>query len=94
MEYYVYILTNVTKTVLYVGVTNNLERRTLEHIYQIDKSGFAEKYNCNQLVYFESTTDVKIAIEREKQIKGMTRFRKNKLIEHFNPTWKNFFKIS
>ena len=91
MEYYVYILTNKNRTVLYTGVTNNLERRTLEHIYKIDKSGFAEKYNCNKLVYYESTTDVEIAIEREKQIKKYTRQNKIKLINGFNPTWKNLF---
>ena len=91
MEYYVYILTNKTNRVLYTGVTNNLTRRTLEHIYKTDKSGFAERYNCNKLVYFESTTDVKIAIEREKQIKGMIRAKKIKLIENFNPEWNDLF---
>ena len=93
MEYYVYILTNKVNTVLYTGVTNSLERRTLEHIYKLDKSGFAEQYNCNKLVYYESTSDVKIAIEREKQIKGMTRFRKNKLITQFNAEWKDLFNV-
>ncbi len=93
MEYYVYILTNKANSVLYTGVTNNLERRTLEHIYKIDKSGFAEKYNCNKLVYYEQTTDVSVAIEREKQIKGFTRFRKIKLIDNFNPEWKDLFVL-
>ena len=93
MEYFVYILTNIAKTVLYTGVTNNLERRTLEHKFKLDKSGFAEKYNCNILVYFESTTDIKIAIEREKQIKGIRRFRKIKLINEFNPEWKDLFAM-
>ena len=90
-EYYVYILTNTLNTVLYTGVTNNLERRTNEHKYKIDKSGFAEKYNCNKLVYFEVTNDINIAIEREKKIKGMTRFKKIKLIESYNPNWDDLF---
>jgi putative endonuclease len=92
MEYFVYILTNKSNKVLYTGFTNNLSRRTFEHIYKLDKSGFAERYNCNKLVYFESTTDVKVAIEREKQIKGFTRFKKIKLIEEFNPEWNDLFE--
>ena len=90
-DYYVYILTNCTNNVLYTGVTNDLERRTYEHIYKLDKSGFAEKYNCNKLVYFEQTSDVKLAIEREKQIKGWTRYKKIKLIQTKNPEWKDLF---
>ena len=85
--------TMLQRNLLYTGVTNSLERRTLEHIYKLDKSGFAEQYNCNKLVYYESTSDVKIAIEREKQIKGMTRFRKNKLITQFNAEWKDLFNV-
>ena len=93
MEYYVYILTNKKRAVLYTGVTNNLERRTLEHIYKLDKTGFAEAYNCDILVYFEQTNDVKIAIEREKQIKKYKRQKKIELINEFNPTWKNLFVL-
>ena len=89
MIYSVYILTNIAHTVLYTGVTNNLEKRTNEHIFKIKSNGFAEKYNCNILVYYEQTSDINIAIEREKQIKGMTRYRKEKLINSFNPEWEN-----
>ena len=89
MEYYVYILTNSTNSVLYCGITQNVEIRTEEHILKIDKKGFAERYNCNKLVYVESTNDVTVAIKRETQIKGMTRFRKIKLIESLNPEWKD-----
>ena len=91
MEYYVYILTNSTNNVLYCGITQNIERRTEEHILKIKKDGFAEKYNCNKLVYVESTNDVTVAIKREKQIKKLRREKKIKLIESFNPEWKDLF---
>ena len=86
--YYVYILTNYSNKVLYTGVTNNLERRVYEHKNKLVK-GFTEKYNVHKLVYFDSTTDVKVAIEREKQIKGWTRLKKIELIESMNPEWKD-----
>lgn len=86
--YYVYILTNWSNKVLYTGVTNNLERRLYEHRNKSVK-GFTEKYNVNKLVYFDSTTDVKAAIAREKQIKGWTRNKKNALIESINPQWND-----
>jgi putative endonuclease len=86
--YYVYILTNWTNKVLYTGVTNDLERRIYEHKNKLIK-GFTEKYNVNKLVYFDGTTDIKAAIEREKQIKGWTRQKKNNLIESVNPQWKD-----
>ena len=86
--YYVYILTNWSNKVLYTGVTNNLERRLYEHKNKLVK-GFTEKYNVNKLVYYDSTTDVKAAIAREKQIKGWTRNKKNALIENINPQWND-----
>lgn len=89
--YYVYILTNWSNKVLYIGVTNNLERRLYEHKNKLIK-GFTEKYNVNKLVYFENTTDVKAAIEREKQIKGWTRLKKSALIESINPHWKDLYE--
>ena len=86
-NYYVYILASQKGKVLYVGVTNNLERRVYEH-----KKGFVEcftqKYHVNKLVYFEQTTDVNVAIEREKQIKSWSRARKVKLVDTINPEWK------
>lgn len=87
MMYYVYILTNAHKTVLYTGVTNDLPRRIYEHKHHLDKEGFTARYNVEQLVYFEATTNVTAAIEREKQIKGWSRKRKNKLVESKNPQW-------
>ena len=86
--YYVYILANWNNKVIYVGVTNNLERRMYEHKNKL-ADGFTKRYNINKLVYFDSTTDVRAAIEREKQLKGWRRQRKNELVEKLNPTWKD-----
>ena len=86
--YYVYILTNKYNTVVYTGVTNNLERRLYEHRNHL-VDGFTKRYNLNKLVYFETTSDVDSAIEREKQIKGWKRDRKNALIESVNPLWND-----
>ena len=89
--YYVYILANWNNKVIYTGVTSNLERRIYEHKHKL-ADGFTKKYNVDKLVYFDCTTDVKSAIEREKQIKGRTRQRKNALIETINPKWKDLSK--
>ncbi|MEK6539812.1 MAG: GIY-YIG nuclease family protein [Deltaproteobacteria bacterium] len=86
--YYVYLLTNWNNKVMYVGVTNNLERRIYEHKNKMVK-GFTEKYNVNKLVYFEETSDVNAAIGREKEIKKWRREKKNKLVNRMNPTWKD-----
>ena len=83
--YYVYILTNRSGT-LYIGVTNNLERRLLEHHEGVPGS-FTARYKIDRLVYFEDTPDVTTAIEREKQLKGWTRKRKIALIASMNPKW-------
>ena len=86
--YYVYILTNWNDQVMYIGVTNDLQRRLYEHRHHLVE-GFTSKYNVHKLVYFEQTTDVKSAIEREKQLKGWRRERKNELVETINPAWKD-----
>jgi putative endonuclease len=87
-NYYVYMMTNKNNKVLYTGVTNNLERRLWEHKNkQIE--GFTSRYNVIKLVYFEQTSDINAAIEREKQIKGWLRAKKNNLIESINPDWKD-----
>ena len=91
MNYYVYILTNKHRTVLYTGVTNDLIRRVYEHKNHLEKGSFTAKYNVEYLVYFESTADVEAAIQREKQIKGWNRKRKNQLIENKNPTWNDLY---
>lgn len=87
-RYYVYILTNHTKTTLYVGVTNNLERRLYEHKNKLI-DGFSKRYNLNKLVYYEETTSIESAIEREKQLKGYARSKKDILIITKNPYWED-----
>jgi putative endonuclease len=87
-NYYVYILTNKNKTVLYVGVTNNLKERLYFHKNQEPFSkSFTAKYNVYYLVYYEHFHHVDSAIIREKQIKSYRREKKEKLINEFNPNW-------
>ena len=86
-DYYVYILTNWNDKVMYIGVTNNLERRISEHIQELVE-GFTKKYHVHKLVYYEHFEDVKIAIAREKELKGWTRQKKNDLVSAVNPEWK------
>lgn len=90
-NYYVYINTNQRHTVLYIGVTNNLQRRSYEHKNKLI-SGFTKKYNVDKLVYYEYFTDIKAAITREKQLKGWLRKRKVELIEKNNPNWEDLSK--
>ena len=71
-SYFVYMMSNPTNTVLYIGVTNNIARRVWEHKNKIEK-GFTEKYNCTKLVYCEETDNVTNALEREKQLKNWKR---------------------
>jgi putative endonuclease len=86
---YVYILTNPTKTTLYVGVTSDLTRRLYEHSSgRGDASKFSGKYQTDLLMYFEICPDATQAIAREKQLKGWTRRKKDALINAFNPTWE------
>jgi putative endonuclease len=89
--YYVYLITNWNNKVLYIGVTNNLERRIYQHRNKLIK-GFTEKYNVNKLVYFEQTSDIESAITREKQIKHWRREKKNRLIESTNKEWQDLTK--
>ncbi|HVE66538.1 MAG TPA: GIY-YIG nuclease family protein [Thermoanaerobaculia bacterium] len=86
-DYFVYILANWSRT-LYVGVTNDLERRLFEHREGLVQ-GFTRKYRIHRLVYFEVTTDVLAAISREKQLKSWRRCRKVALIELAHPGWRD-----
>ena len=86
-NYFVYILTNNSKT-LYVGVTNNLERRLYEHKNKLIE-GFTKKYNLDKLVYYEVSNDINSAIAREKQLKNWHKEWKINLIEESNPDWKD-----
>jgi len=87
-QYFVYILTNKSNKVLYIGVTNNLERRMYEHKNKLVE-GFSKKYNLNKLIYYEITNDVNSAINREKQLKNWHKDWKINLINQFNPEWKD-----
>ena len=86
-SYYLYILTNKSKT-LYTGVTNDLERRVYEHQNKL-VPGFTRQYNVSRLVFYEATPNIRSAIAREKQIKGWTRQKKIALIESTNPHWRD-----
>ena len=85
-KYYVYMMSNISNTVLYTGVTNDLERRIVEHRTP-DERSFTTRYNCHKLVYFEEFSSIVEAISREKQIKSWNRKRKNLLVERVNPNW-------
>ncbi|MCM8569172.1 GIY-YIG nuclease family protein [Gramella jeungdoensis] len=89
-EYFVYITTNIQKTVLYIGITNNLSCRIDQHFQESKntKKSFAGKYNCFHLVYYEKFENPSEAILREKTIKKWRREKKVKLIQDFNPDWE------
>lgn len=88
-NYYVYILTNKNKTVLYTGVSNDLKARLYFHTHPDALSKhFTTRYRCYYLIYYEHFQDINTAIGREKQIKGWSREKKNLMIREFNPEWK------
>ena len=89
-QYYVYILASKKNGTLYTGVTNNLLKRVYEHKHNLVE-GFTKKYNVHQLVYYETTEDINIAIHREKCIKRWKRNWKIELIEKNNPEWKDLY---
>ncbi|MCX6829481.1 MAG: GIY-YIG nuclease family protein [candidate division Zixibacteria bacterium] len=88
--YFIYILASRKNGTLYVGVTNNLPRRTYEHRNGLIE-GFTKKYAVHQLVYFEDCGDISSAITREKQLKFWKRKWKIELIESFNPEWRDLY---
>ena len=89
--YYVYMLANVTGTVVYTGVTNDVVRRVYEHKHNLDPNSFTAKYSVHKLVYYENTSSRYEAISREKQIKSWNRKRKNELVESMNPKWEDLY---
>ena len=91
MSYYVYILASATNYTVYIGVTRDLVRRVYEHKNPLDPESFTSKYDVHKLVYFEQTSDVRAALEREKQLKGWRRSKKNALIESVNPEWRDLY---
>ena len=86
-KYYIYFMTNKYNTVLYVGVTNNLQQRVLQHKNRI--SNFTTRYNVTKVIYSEEFSDIRNAIAREKQIKSWSRERKERLINEINPEWRD-----
>lgn len=90
-SYFTYILASKKDGVLYIGVTNNLIRRLKEH-KRGKADGFTKKYFIHKLVYFEETSDIEIAINREKQLKKWNRKWKIELIEKENPNWEDLYE--
>ena len=90
MAGYVYILFNKRNGTLYTGVTSDLVKRIYEHKSKA-VDGFTKKYNVDQLGYYEVFEGIEEAIKREKIIKGGSRAKKLKLIEGFNPEWKDLY---
>ena len=87
--YFVYILTNSTNDVMYIGVTNDLHRRLHEHRNELIE-GFTKKYHIKKLVYYEEYSEVNAAIAREKQLKHWTREKKDALVEKKNKNWDDW----
>lgn len=88
--YFVYIISNESNRVLYIGVTSDLVRRIYEHKNKLF-DGFSSKYNLNKLVYFETTDCIASAIEREKQLKNWKRSYKDNLIQKNNPLYNDLY---
>ena len=89
-NYFVYIVTNKSKQVLYTGVTNDLKRRLNEHKESVENNSpnFTGRYQAFYLIYWERFFDIRQAIEREKEIKGWLRAKKKELISSQNPEWR------
>ena len=95
-SYYVYMMTNITNSTLYIGVSGSLEKRVNEHKQLAnafrdcrEDKHFTEKYRCHKIVYYEKTNDIYEAIKREKQLKGWTRAKKDALVNMINPGWRD-----
>ena len=89
---FVYIMASFKNTTLYVGVTNDLERRVKEHQNHINPLSFTARYQIHKLVYYEAFWDIRDAIAREKQLKAGPRRKKEELIRSMNPEWKDLSK--
>jgi putative endonuclease len=90
-QFYVYIMTNQNNTVLYTGVTSELQAKIFQHKSKSVRS-FTSRYNIGKLVYFEELPDAIVAIKREKQIKGGSRQKKLDLINKLNPAWRDLYE--
>jgi len=91
-EYYVYLMANKINTVIYTGVTNDIEGRVWEHKTKFNPKSFTSRYNVNKLVYYEEYDDIGEVIHREKQIKAGSRKKKIELIERENKKWEDLSK--
>ena len=91
MSYYVYILSNPTNVAIYAGVTKDLIRRVYEHRSHADPRSHTAKYGITKLVYYEESSSILSAIEREKQLKSWSRAKKNELVAKMNPTWADLY---
>jgi len=89
--YYIYMMSNYSDTVLYIGITNNLVRRVLEHKTG-SFDGFTKEYHCNKLVWYNYCEDIKAIIEQEKRMKKWKREYKENLINEKNPMWNDLFE--
>ena len=90
-KYHVYIMTNKHQTVLYTGMTGSIIDRGWQHKHRL-VDGFTKRYNCTKMVYLEEYEYPQDAIDREKQIKGWTRKKKENLINELNPEWKDLYE--
>ena len=90
-HFYIYLMSNPGRTVLYAGVTRNLVKRVWQHKEKV-ADGFTKKYNVTDLVYYEIFDSPLEAIEREKQVKSWSRKRKNQLVEAENSSWKDLYE--
>ncbi len=89
---FIYIMTNKNKTTLYIGVTNNLQRRVWEHRTHYNKESFTAKYNLEHCVYYEYFHGIEQAINRETQLKKWNRAKKETLINNMNPEWEDLWE--
>ena len=87
--YYVYMMTNKWHTVIYTGMSSDLEGRVWQHKFKEDPRSFTAEYNCNQLVWYAETDDVWVALEEEKRIKAGSRSKKIDMIEEMDPEWND-----
>lgn len=92
--YYVYIMSNKHHTVYYIGITNSLERRNIEHKWKVNNNSFTTKYNISDLLYYEDYSSPTDAIAREKQLKKWSRKKKINLIKLSNPEMKDLFALA
>jgi putative endonuclease len=90
-QFHVYIMTNKSNDILYIGVTSDLVKRVAQHRNKMYE-GFTSKYNCSKLVYFEAGGSAEGAIAREKQLKAGSRKKKIDLIKRQNPEWRDLYE--